>query len=222
MNHTTVYIVCSPRPRVGKTLMARLLTEFHALQAGRAAAFDVNINEPSLLDYLPKLTETANVDDTFGQMELMDRLIVNDGTPKIVDLGFHVFDPFFRMLDEIGFAREAEYRGVTTVLFFILDRDRTSCRAWTMLQQRFPSAAIVPVDNEHILLGETPDWIGPARPFRIAALPGFLKTYIERQNFSFVHYLKTSNDRSAELYEWTRDCFFRFRELEIGLTLKRR
>jgi len=222
MNRTTVYIVCSPRPRVGKTLLARLLTEFLQLQHGKAAAFDININEPSLLDFLPHQTETANVDDTFGQMELMDRLIVNDGMPKVIDLGFHAFDPFFKMLDEIGFAKEAEFRGVKTVILYVLNRDRTSHRAWTMLQSRFANAAIIPVDNEHVLLGEPPDWLVPLRMFRIAALPGFLKTYIERQNFSFVHYLKTSNDTSAELYRWTRDCFFRFRELEIGLSLRGR
>lgn len=222
MNRTSVYIICSPRPRVGKTLMARLLTEFLLLQHGRVTAFDININEPSLLDFLPHQTETANVDDTFGQMELMDRLIVNDGTPKVVDVGFHAFDPFFRMLDEIGFVKEAEYRGVKTVILNILDRDRTSHRAWTMLQDRFRYALLVPVDNEQVLLGEPPDWLGQMRMFRISALPGFLKTYIERQNFSFVHYLKTSNDKSAELYGWTRDCFFRFRELEIGLSLRGR
>lgn len=222
MSRTTVYIVCSPRPRVGKTLLARLLTEFLQLQHGRAAAFDININEPSLLDFLPHHTETADVDDTFGQVKLMDRLIVNDGMPKVVDLGFHTFDPFFRMLDEIGFAKEAEFRGVKTVILHLLDRDRTSQRAWTMLQERFPNAVLIPVDNEQVLLGEPPEWLSHGRAFRIAALPGFLKTYIERQNFSFVHYLKTSNDNSTELYRWTRDCFFRFRELEISLTLRGR
>jgi hypothetical protein len=38
----SVAIVASPRPRVGKTLLARLLTDFH-LQEGRSvAAFDLN------------------------------------------------------------------------------------------------------------------------------------------------------------------------------------
>ena len=41
--------------------------------------------------------------DTFGKMQLMDRLIVNDGVAKVVDLGFHAFDEFFKMTSEIGF-----------------------------------------------------------------------------------------------------------------------
>src|SRR5262249_17290420 len=68
MPATPVYIICSPRPQVGKTLLARLLSEFQLLKNGNVAAFDVNLKEPSLLDYLPKITETADVIDTYGKM----------------------------------------------------------------------------------------------------------------------------------------------------------
>src|ERR1043166_5195904 len=111
MPRTPVYIICSPRPLVGKTLIARLLSEFLALQRGAVITFKINLKEPSLLDYLPKLTETAEIDDTFGKMQLMDRLILNDGAAKVIDLGFHAFDEFFKMSDEIGFMKEAARRG---------------------------------------------------------------------------------------------------------------
>ena len=75
MPATPIYIVCSPRPQVGKTLVARLLTEFLLLKNGRVTAFDINLKEPSLLDYLPDLVETADISDTYGKMELMDRVI---------------------------------------------------------------------------------------------------------------------------------------------------
>src|ERR1700691_2072515 len=97
MRRTPVYIICSPRPLVGKTLIARLLSEFLLLKDGTVAAFDITLKEPSLLDYLPKITETAEVDDAFGKMALMDRLIVDDGVSKVIDLGFHDFDEFFKM-----------------------------------------------------------------------------------------------------------------------------
>src|ERR1700712_4998394 len=105
MPHTPVFIVCSPRPLVGKTLVARLLSEFLLLKHGTVVAFDINLKEPSLLEYLPKLTETAEVDNTFGKMALMDRLIVNDGVTKVVHLGFHAFDDFFKMSEDIGFKK---------------------------------------------------------------------------------------------------------------------
>ena len=103
MATTPVYIICSPRPLVGKTLIARLLCEFLLLKNGTVNAFDINLKEPSLLEYLPRVTETAEVDNTFGKMQLMDRLIVNDAVAKVIDLGFHAFDEFFRMSEEIGF-----------------------------------------------------------------------------------------------------------------------
>src|SRR3954464_8628035 len=118
MRRTPVYIICSPRPLVGKTLIARLLSEFLLLQRGAVVAFDINLKEPSLLDYLPKLTETADVIDTFGKMQLMARRILNDGIAKVIDLCFHAFDEFFKMSEEVGFMKEAARRGMALVVMF--------------------------------------------------------------------------------------------------------
>src|SRR5882672_2607618 len=119
MRQTPVYIICSPRPLVGRTLIARLLSEFQLLKNGAVLAFDINLKEPSLLEYLPDITETAEIDDTFGKMALMDRLIINDGVPKVIDLGFHAFDEFFKMSEEIGFMKEAARRGISPIILFI-------------------------------------------------------------------------------------------------------
>ena len=219
MRRTPVYIICSPRPAVGKTLIARVLTEFLLLKNGTVSAFDINLREPSLLNYLPRLTETASISDTFGQMALMDRLIINDDVPKVVDLGFHAFDDFFRMVAEIGFIKEAERRGIDPIILFIPDRDRTSAVAWQTLRTLVPRAALVPVENEHVLWGDLPKGFTGIRPLRIAALPGFLKSIINRLNFSFTHFLRTNRDQSSELHQWVRDNYTRFRELELNLIL---
>ena len=219
MRRTPVYIVCSPRPSVGKTLIARVLTEFLLLKNGAVSAFDINLREPSLLNYLPRLTETASISDTYGQMALMDRLIINDGVPKVVDLGFHAFDDFFRMIAEIGFIKEAERRGIDPIVLFIPDRDRASAVAWQTLRGTLPRAALVPVENEHVLWGDLPQGFAGMRPFRVAALPGFLKSIIDRLNFSFTGFLRTNRDQSSELHQWVRDNYTRFRELELSLIL---
>src|SRR3954453_638185 len=135
MRRTPVYIICSPRPLVGKTLIARLLSEFLLLQRGAVVAFDINLKEPSLLDYLPKLTEPADVIDTFGKMQLMDLLILNDGIGKVIDLGFHAFDEFFKMSEEIGFMKEAARRGVEPIVMFIADSDRMSGTTFAKLKR---------------------------------------------------------------------------------------
>lgn len=219
MRRTPVYILCSPRPMVGKTLIARLLTEFLKLQRGAVDAFDVSLKEPSLIDYLPHLTETADVETTFGKMALMDRLIVHDGIAKVVDLGYHAFDEFFRMCEEIGFMKEADRRGIAPVILFIADSDRASLRGFETLQRTIPRIALVVIDNEFITRGEVPDAMMQGRTLRIGALPAFIKTYADRLTFSFTQYLRNEKDKSTELHQWTRAGYFKFRELELGLIL---
>ena len=221
MNRTPVYIICSPRPLVGKTLIARLLSEFLLLKNGTVAAFDINLKEPALLDYLPGITETAEVDDTFGKMALMDRLIVNDALAKVIDLGFHAFDEFFKMSEEIGFIKEAARRGVAPVILFVADADRASARGYAMLQQQIPPNALVAVDNEYVVRGELPLDMTHGRILRIAALPVFLKTYIDRLTFSFTDYLRHEKDSSTELHQWIRNNYLSFRELELNLIQQR-
>ncbi len=221
MHRTPVYIICSPRPIVGKTLVARLLTEFLQLQRGGVIAFDINLKEPSLLDFLPRLTETAEIDDTFGKMTLMDRLIVNDDLAKVIDLGYHAFDEFFKMTAEIGFIKEAARRGIAPVILFVADTDRVSARSHAMLREQIPPASLITIDNEHVLRGELPPAMGHGRVLGIAALPPFLKTYIDRLNFSFTGYLRTEKDSSTELHQWIRKNYFSFREIELQLLLQR-
>src|SRR5712671_6167302 len=175
MRQTFVYIVCSPRPLIGKTLVARQLSEFLLLKNGRVTSFDINLKEPSLLDYLPKTTETADVIDTMGKMQLMDRIIVNDSVAKVIDLGFHAFDEFFKMSDEIGFMKEAARRGIAPVVLFVADTDRASLRGYDMLTQQIPPHALLTIDNEFVVRGELPEAMGYARVLAIAALPVFLK-----------------------------------------------
>ena len=219
MRQTPVYIVCSPRPLVGKTLVARLLSEFLLLKNGTVIPFDVNLKEPSLLEYLPDITETAEVDDTFGKMALMDRVILNDGIAKVIDLGFHAFDEFFKMTEEIGFMKEAVRRGVSPIVLFVGDTDRVSMRSYPMLQRQIPPTALVTVENEYVVRGELPEILAAGRVLRIAALPTFLKTYVDRLSFSFTDYLRSEKDSSTELHQWIRRNYLSFRELELSLIL---
>jgi hypothetical protein len=221
MSHTPVYIICSPRPLVGKTLIARLLSEFLLLKNGNVVSFDINLKEPSLLDYLPKTTETADVIDTYGKMQLMDRLIVDDGLAKVIDLGFHAFDEFFKMSDEIGFLKEAARRRVAPIILFMADTDRVSARGYDMLRQQIPASALVTIDNEYVVRGELPVAMSGGRVVQIAALPAFLKTYIDRLNFSFTDYLRHEKDSSTELHQWVRRNYLGFREMELKLILQR-
>ncbi|MGY4473840.1 hypothetical protein [Bradyrhizobium sp. USDA 3364] len=218
---TPIYIICSPSPQVGKTLIARVLSEFLLLKDGAALSFDVNLKEPSLLDYLPMITETADVTDTYGKMQLMDPLIVHDRVPKVIDLGFHAFDEFFKMCEEIGFIKETARRYVAPIILFIAGADRISLRGYDILRRQIPPASLVTVHNEFALRGGLPEVMDGERVLRISALPPFLKRYIDRLGFSFTGYLRDEKDWSTELHQWIRRNYTMFRDLESSLMLRR-
>ncbi|WP_426443145.1 hypothetical protein [Bradyrhizobium genosp. P] len=217
MPPTPVYIICSPGLQVGKTLTARLLSEFLLLKNGSVLSFDINLREPSLVDYLPNITETADVTDTWGKMQLMDRLILDDGVAKVVDLGFHAFDEFFKMCMEIEFVMEAVRNHVTPIILFVGSADRVSSRSYEVLRHQVRAPALITVHNQFVLRNELPEAMDHAPVLRIFALPQFLKAYIDRLTFSFTGYLRKEKDSTAELHQWIRRNYTLFRDLELRL-----
>ena len=117
--------------------------------------------------------------------------------------------------------KEAARRGVAPVILFVADTDRTSARGHVMLQQQIPATALVTVDNEYVLRGELPVAMSQGRILRLAALPVFLKTYIDRLSFSFTDYLRHEKDSSTELHQWIRSNYLSFREIELNLIVQR-
>lgn len=214
MRHTPLYIVCSPRPAVGRTLVARVVTEFLKLARGSVVAFDINLKEPSLIDFLPEVTERADIATTSGKVALMDRLIVNNGIAKVIDLGYHAFDEFFTMCSQIGYFTEALERGVVPIVLFIVDSDKGSQKAHASLLRELPEGALVDVINEYALREPLPPGMGRETVLQFATLSPFLKSYIERQGFSFTDYLRNEQDRSAELHQWIRAAYTALRDLD--------
>lgn len=220
-----LYIVCSPRQRVGKTLVARALTEF-ILADGRAAiAFDVNPNNTALYGFLPRYTARADIDSTRGQMALFDELIAEDGVAKIIDLGDQAFDKFFTLIRQIGLTEEARRRGIDVVTLFIADPDPRSAKSYGQTYGAFPQMALVPVHNEFIAnmqdyMGNFPSPIPGERPVRFPVLSPFLKSVVDRPAFSFDDYLERHTGSRTELHEWIDRVFVEFRELELRLLLR--
>src|SRR5437899_242684 len=95
---THVYIVASPRPRTGKTLLARLLTEFYRSDGRPVGAFDLDTMDATLAAFLPKFTVRADITDTRGQVALFDELIIDNEKPKVVDVSAYAFEPFFNLM----------------------------------------------------------------------------------------------------------------------------
>src|SRR5437868_1100039 len=221
---TPVFIVTSSRPRVGKTLIARALTEYFCAQRRPVAAFDVNPDEFKLIDHLPAYTAAASLNDTRGEMALFDQLVLEDDVPKVVDLSHQLLDRFFSVMQQIDFATEVRRRAIAPMVLFVADPDERSRHGYAMLRDRFPDLPLVPVLNEHVQrVGAYRVHFPPTRPggepVSIPALTPVVRSVVDRRSFSFVAYIQKTNDKTSELYEWMRCVFIAFRALEVRLLL---
>lgn len=221
---TPVFIVTSSRPRVGKTLMARALTELFPAMRRPVAAFDVNPDDFKLLEHLPADTAAASIADTRGEMALFDQLILDDEIPKVVDLGHLMFERFFAVLRDIDFLLAARRGGVVPLVLFVPDADERARQSYLLLSERFPDLPLVPVFNEHLPhLRSFQDKYPPTRlggdPVRVPALTPVVRSVVDRPDFSFINYVMQTTDTTSELYDWVRRVFTIFRELEVRLLL---
>ena len=225
---SSITIVASPRPRVGKTLLARLLADFY-LQEGRSVAtFDLNAGERTLAQFLPEKTTLATVRDINGQMALFDRLIADEDTTKVVDIGHESFESFFSVAHQIGFIDEARLRSVAVAILFTVTPDQTSVEAYRNLRARFARAILAPVHNEIFGPAQHRDKypVASGNPgiVRLPVLAPGLRRYIDTPPFSFAN----SNMGNAvgipiaahvELQRWLRRVYLEFRELDLRILL---
>jgi len=224
----SVTIVASPRPRVGKTLLARLLTDFHLHEGRSVAGFDLNSGEGTLAQFLPAHAATAEIGDIKGQMALFDRLVADDNTTKVVDLGHESFAHFFALAKQIGFAEEARNRGIAPAILFVATPDHTAVEAYRSLGSSLPQATLTPVHNE--LLGATqhrgkyPIVGSGAVQVKLPALAPGLRRYIDKPPLSFSD-SHLANARGiplevhVELQRWLRKIYLEFRELDLRVLL---
>src|SRR5580700_4804000 len=191
-----LYIVASPRPRVGKTLIARLLTEFFRSSGRALIGYDLDPREPTFAGYFPDLVATMNIADTPGQMALFDRLLAGVPRTTIIDLGYGLFEQFFDVMTEIGFVNEARRRETT---------------------------AFVPVHNEAVSVmyekADFPPSRGEYGVIRIPRLSAIVRGVVDRPSFSFGAYMTDRPGGPTEIHSWIGTIFSEFRELELRLLM---
>jgi hypothetical protein len=226
---THVYIIASPRPRTGKTLLARALTEFYRIDGRPVGAFDLDTFDGVLMQFLPKFTVRADIAATRGQVDLFDELIVADEKPKIVDVTAHAYEPFLTVMEQIDFAGEAPRELVDPVILFAVNTDAQSIKAYAQLRRRFPRLTIAPIYNDGIVRGhglrnDFPAFSATALPLRVPALSPSLRAIIDAPPFSFAEFRRRpepgmSDILAAELNSWLKRLFLQFREMELRLLL---
>lgn len=220
----SLFIIASPRPRVGKTLIARLVLEFLESDGRQPIAYDLSPRDPALAQRFPDLTWTIDIEHTCGQMELFDRLIADADNAKVIDLGYGAFERFFSVVEEIGFVEEAERQGIRPVVLFVADPSAATAQAYRDLQRRLP-LVFVPVHNESVAMtfpaGDFPPQPAACGAIRIAKLSSIVRGVVDRPNFSFAAHLRETLDGPTEIHSWIAQTFAEFRELELRLLLGR-
>jgi hypothetical protein len=219
-----LYVVCSPCRCVGKTLVARLLAEFHLLGDRAVTAFDLADEGPQLTDYLPDITTIADIGETQGQMAFFDRLVAKNDGVRVIDVSHRAFKRFFEVAQQIGFFEETRRRSVAPLILFIVDQDPKAAEAYASLRRSCTSASLLPVRNQgevkalpdYVLSPDT--WIAPAS-LDIAALGFSLRAAIDRPAFSFAQHWQAKPDGlppalDDELQDWTEGVFLQFAALE--------
>ena len=158
-------------------------------------------------------------------MALFDDLIIADETPKVVDVSAHAYEPFFNLMEQIGFASEAPRQSVEPVILFAANAETQSVKAYAKLRERFPDLTLAPVYNDGIvrgysLRGDFPAISAVALPLRIPMLSPMLRAIIEAPPFSFAEFRRRppadiSELLEAELNSWLKRMHLQFREMEL-------
>jgi hypothetical protein len=221
---TPLYVVCSPRRCVGKTLVSRLLTEYYLADYRPVAAFDLADEGPQLTDYLPGTTTIVDISDIRGQLSFFDRLISDNLYAKVIDLGHRAFKNFFAIVREIRFFEEACQHSIEPLILFIANSDPESAKTYTMLRHQFSEASsLLPVRNqidaspiEHRDAFPGPNMAPVSLDIPFLGLS--LRALVEQHSFSFSGFWRAPpsdlpGSVDDELSTWVELVFSQFRNL---------
>ncbi len=222
---TPLYIVASPRQRVGKTLLARLLIDFFRTSQRPLEGYDLDPHEPALAERFPDLVLPSDIGDTNGQIQLFDRLLAHDSTTKVIDLGCGPFEKFFAVMREIGFVAEAQRRLIEPIVLFVTDPQMVTVRTYAQLRHQLKTTTFVPVHNEAVSKTfaekDFPAMRTECAVIRVPRLSPLVRHVIDWPSFSFAAYMNESPGEASQVHQWISPILTKFRELELELLMER-
>ena len=221
---TQLYIVASRHPRVGRTLLSRLLIDFLRMGGRPLVGYDLDPREPALAGCFPNLVWPVDIADTRGQMALFDRILSDHWRTTVIDLGQGLFDQFFKVMTEIGFEDEARQKLIQPVVLFIADSAPFTATTYADLRGGgLRQTIFVPVHNEAasfmVIARDFPPLSPKYETIRIPRLSPIVRGVIDRPGFSLGPYMSQQSGGPTEVHSWIAEVFAKFRELELQLLI---
>ena len=211
-------------------MTARLLGDYCLSRGHDALLFDTNPHEAELPRFFGQRCTVADLSTVRGQVALIDRILVADGIPKIIDLWHVSYRPFFDLIEELEFFAEAQRAAVMPI--FLLHSDTSSVVAETCLRavKQWPRRGVVAVHNEAAVrldldAAELFAGLPPHRRLVVPRHDPVLTRIVGRPGISLAQMLRDkppdlSIVEQFSLKPWLERIFKQFQNLELRLALE--
>ncbi len=141
----------------------------------------------------------------------------------MIDLGYGLFDQFFKVMAEIRFEEEARQRSIQPTVLFITDSAPLTAQTYAELRWRLVKTIFVPVHNEAasfmVVAQDFPPSSAKYEMIRIPRLSAIVRGVIDRPGFSFGTYISRQPGGPTEVHSCINQIFAEFRELELQLLI---
>lgn len=191
MAGAALYVVASDEARNGKTLFARLLTEYLILARQNPVLFDAGWPHQGLKARWPERTFPVDFQKVQGQMALFDRVLSMPLRTGVVDLSWRDLPTFLSLSDDIDFKKEATLRGYRLVLFYLIGAQEQSRKEGERIgrlglfrEVHFVRAAMIKRASIDII--QYPELVIPQLPVAVASK-------LDKPSFSLPEFLNGEN-----------------------------
>jgi hypothetical protein len=145
-----IYIVCSDQTRNGKTLFARLFSDFLTVQGHNLFVMDLDAPTGDICEYYPDTSEVFDISKVQGQMEVFDWILQTPGRDYVLDIPARFLDKFFTVMDDINFVEGAGQEGFEVIVFYLVEGEDKSLDTASMIHDNYTVDRFFVVRHERL------------------------------------------------------------------------
>ena len=124
---TQIHFVGGEKGGVGKSVLARLLAQYHIDRGRPFTAFDGDLSHGALVRYYSEFSEAVDI-TRFEHVDRVAEAAATSGGDVIVDLAAQASRPLDRWMDETGLLELGEELGISVNLWHVMDDGTDSVR----------------------------------------------------------------------------------------------